>query len=148
MKQILAIDPGASGGFAWNDITGTRIKCLPMPETEGDIIALIRDRKTYTTTVLMEQVVGFIPGGGFGSGFTFGTNFGFLKGVVQALGLQLELVRPPKWQKALSLGAKKDYDKKWKHHLKERAQQIYPRCDGITLKTADALLILYYGLSL
>ena len=147
MKKILAIDPGASGGFAWNDITGTRIAVKAMPETEGDIIALLRNAAHLNMpTVLMERVVGYIPGGGFGSGFSFGENFGFLKGVVQALGLQLVMVQPKAWQKALTLGAKKDYDNKWKHHLKEKAQQLYPRIDGITLKTADALLILHYGI--
>jgi len=146
MKLFLAIDPGASGGFAWNDITGTRTLCAPMPDTEGSIVELFRKTATFRTVVL-EQVVGYIPGGGFGSGFSFGENFGFLKGVIQACGVPMVLVRPQVWQKTLSLGSKKDWDKKWKAHLRERAQQLYPKTQGITLKTADALLILNYGIN-
>jgi hypothetical protein len=148
MKRILAIDPGANGGFAWNDITGTRTTCIPIPETDGDKVAVIRvAARLHNPIVIIEQVGGYI--GKFQTGssmFRFGENFGFLQGVVQTLGLTMVLVTPQKWQKALGLGAKKDYDNKWKHHLKEKAQQLYPRVGGITLKTADALLILHYGI--
>ena len=145
MKKILAIDPGASGGFAWSDSSG-RKHCKSMPETEGDIVGFLAHSSCMGFDfVIVEHVVGFIPGGGFGSGFSFGENFGMLKGLVQGFGMPLVLVRPPKWQKALSLGAKKDWDKQWKNHLKETAQRLFPACDGITLKTADALLILHYA---
>jgi len=146
MKTIIAIDPGANGGFSWNDVTGTRISCLPMPATEGDIIALFTLLAHHRPTVVMEQVVGFIPGGGGGAMFSFGEGFGFLKGVAQALKMPLVLVRPQKWQKDLSLGTKKSYEKQWKNHLKERAQQLYPNCK-VTLKTADSLLILNWAMN-
>ena len=117
-----------------------------MPETEGDIVSFIAHCSCMGfDLVVCERVVGFIPGGGFGSGFSFGENFGMLKGAIQAFGMPLHMVRPPVWQKALSLGAKKDWDKQWKNHLKETAKRLFPNCDGITLKTADALLILYYA---
>ena len=145
MKKILAIDPGASGGFAWFNEEGIAL-ALPMPETEGDIVALLRDRFCEEiTTVYIEHVVGFIPSAGAGAMFSFGENFGFVKGVCQALRMKMVLVRPPMWQKFLSLGSKKEYEKQWKNHLKERAQQIYPNTH-ITLKTADALLILDYAI--
>ena len=144
MKPILAIDPGASGGFAWIDETG-KPDCLPMPATEGDIIYLLRERFCDgLETVVMEQVVGYIPMAGAGAMFSFGENFGFIKGACQALSMKLILVRPKVWQEALSLGNKKEYDKQWKNHLKERAQRIYPNIK-VTLKTADALLILDYA---
>ena len=147
MRPTLAIDPGASGGFAWTDSSG-KIHCQPMPETEGDVIAFIRSRSCDGCAVVLEQVVGFIPMAGAGAMFSFGENFGGIKFTVQAFNMPLTLVRPQAWQKALSLGTKKDYGKDWKNHLKERAQQLFPEVENITLKTADALLILHYAQNL
>ena len=147
MKRILAIDPGASGGFAWLD-SNLSPHCRPMPQAEGDVISFLRHQSCLGfELVVMEQVGGYIGGAGApGSAmFNFGMNFGIIKGAVQAFGMPLVTIYPQKWQKALSLGSKKDYDKQWKNHLKETAQRIFPSCDGITLKTADALLILYYA---
>ena len=146
MKRIVAIDPGASGGFAW--ATDYGVVCRPMPQTEGDVVALLRSLSCGNPDlVVMEQVGGYIGGAGApGSAmFNFGMNFGVIKGAVQAFGMPLHTVYPQKWQKALSLGNKKDWDKQWKNHLKEKAQSLYPNTDGITLKTADALLILAYA---
>lgn len=79
--------------------------------------------------------------------FEFGKGFGFILGCLMSLGYVIHLHRPQKWQKALSLGQKKDHGKNWKNHLKNRAQQLFPQCE-VTLKTADALLILEYARSL
>lgn len=144
MRLLLAIDPGVSGGFAWINQDGNP-ECISMPKTEGDVLNELRSlRASGIEEVYLEHVVGFIPGSGSGAMFTFGEGFGFLKGCLMALGYRINLVRPPKWQKALSLGAKKEYQNQWKNHLKERAQQLYPNCN-VTLKTADALLILEYA---
>ncbi len=145
MKNILAIDPGASGGFAWRDTSGVE-RTLAMPETEGDVINFLRIRSCDNLDlVVCEQVQGFIGNACPGSAmFNFGKNYGIILGAAQAFGMPIQLVTPQRWQKALSLGAKKDYDKQWKNHLKEVAQRLYPNCH-ITLKTADALLLLEYG---
>lgn len=147
MNPIIAIDPGAGGGIAWR-LFGGKILCRPMPETEGDVVGIIRNLSCLNpSAVVMEQVGGFIAGK-FNPGsamFNFGMNYGVLKGAIQAFGMPLVLVRPQAWQKALSLGSKKDYENKWKPHLKERAQQLFPEVENITLKTADALLILHYA---
>lgn len=143
--SILAVDPGASGGFAWRDASG-KVHCIPMPETEGDVITFLRSRSCDGCEVYMELVGGFIAGATAPGShmFNFGEGVGIIKGAVQAFGMKLIMVRPQAWQKALSLGSKKDYDKAWKSHLKERAQQLYPD-QHITLKTADSLLILNYA---
>jgi hypothetical protein len=79
--------------------------------------------------------------------FKFGDQFGFLKGVLQTLGIRLELVRPQVWQKAFGLGTASACASKtiWKNKLKAEAQRRFPHLE-VTLKTADALLILEYGL--
>lgn len=72
-------------------------------------------------------------------------HFGFLQGVLCAMGVRVVLVRPEHWMKALSLGTSKGMTKtQWKNKLKGEAQRLYPN-RGLTLKTADAALILEYG---
>lgn len=143
-ENILAIDPGKSGGFAYADSEGN-IHCCPMPQTEGDVLDTLRTLSASgIRTAIVEHVVGFIPGSGAGAMFTFGEGFGFLKGCLMSLGYRVELVRPAKWQGALSLGTKAAHGKQWKNHLKETAQRLFPGCE-VTLKTADALLILEWA---
>ena len=78
--------------------------------------------------------------------FKFGENCGFMKGVVQTLGIKLELVRPQVWQKAFGLGTAAGCASKtvWKNKLKAEAQRRFPHL-SVTLKTADALLILEWA---
>ena len=79
--------------------------------------------------------------------YRFGENAGVLKGTIQTMGMRLELVRPQVWQKAFSLGTASACASKtiWKNKLKAEAQRRFPHLE-VTLKTADALLILEYAL--
>ena len=147
MKKQIAIDPGASGGFAWHDVDGNP-QCCAMPETEGDIVDLIGTFPTVGRTVYVEEVGGYVGGGGQpGSAmFKFGRNFGFILGCLMSHGFRIVLVKPQKWQSALGLGTTKESGGKaqWKRKLKARAQELFPTC-SVTLKTADALLLLEYS---
>ena len=148
MKVILAIDPGASGGVAVA-LYGKTV-CHAMPATQGDVLALIRELKLAadvegaTCECVLEEVNGFVgkaqPGAAM---FKFGEGYGFLKGVVQTLGIKLELVRPQVWQKAFGLGPAARWGSKteWKNKLKAEAQRRFPHL-RVTLATADALLLL------
>ena len=107
MRVIIAIDPGVSGGVAVC-VEGV-LDCQPMPETQGDLLSLLRSilvsavKSRLETVCVLEQVSGFAGKAQPGSAmFRFGENFGFIKGAVQALGIKLELVRPQVWQKARS----------------------------------------------
>lgn len=144
--KLLAIDPGVSGGFAWCD--GDAVGCCPMPQTEGDVLDKLREISAGgIRSILIEDQNGFCGNACPGSAmFNFGRGFGFILGASQALGFSIELVRPQKWQKALSLGSKKDVGGSgpWKRKLKEQSQRLFPYQD-VTLKTADALLILHYA---
>lgn len=143
---IMAIDPGKSGGFAWKgrEAAGS----AKMPDTEGDVVEFLRGFPPGIAVVEEQAGFGFNqPGKGNISSahmFTFGKGYGFLLGALQALGWVVELVRPQKWQKGLSLGSKRGCDN-WKGKLKEEAQRRYPHAH-ITLATADALLILAWRL--
>lgn len=153
------------GGLAYIDDVGI-YNCLPMPETNGDLLIYLRNIRTFTTICYIEHVVGFIPGGGAGAMFTFGENFGYIQGCLDALGFRVIRVRPAAWQKFLQLGGKvgkikadkaaskeqkkivnqhnSAIDREWKNKLKEDAQRRFPGL-VITLKTADACLILDYA---
>ena len=148
MKILIAIDPGASGGIAvWRD--GQPADTMPMPPTEGDVLNLLRQLAVdpAKTVAVVEEVGGYIGQAQPASGaFKFGRNFGFILGVLQTLGVRVELVRPQKWQKASGLGNASGCSSKseWKNKLKGCAQRLYPHLRP-TLATADALLILEYA---
>lgn len=148
MNTIIAIDPGLSGGVAVSQFG--KVECLPMPATQGDLLALLEilkrasDIEGEKIICVLEQVSGYAGKAQPGSAmFRFGENFGFIQGVVQALHIRLELVRPQDWQKDFSLGTSTQCASKtvWKNKLKAEAQRRFPQLE-VTLKTADALLIL------
>jgi len=153
-KIILAIDPGTSGGIAWRSVCNGNVKtnCIPMPETEGDFVHFLRNiyqqaqMNTIPVTVYLELVSGYAGEAQPGSRmFNFGRWFWGPMFTVMTLGFRLELVRPAKWQKALSLGNSRGMTKtEWKNKLKAEAQRLVPD-QRVTLKTADALLILEYA---
>jgi len=148
-KNILAVDPGISGGFAWRD-SENQIHSCAMPETEGDVLNLLRSiRAEGIETLFIEDQIGCVGPGmrvAATAMFTFGRGFGFILGAAQALGFRIQAVRPQKWQKHFSLGTKKDAGgtTPWKNKLKGVAQRLFPNAD-VTLKTADALLLLEYA---
>jgi hypothetical protein len=76
-----------------------------------------------------------------------GESFGHLTGVASAVGSKLIYITPQTWVK--HIGMKRDRDKsqgQWKASLKEAAIKLFPKVEGITLYTCDALLILKVGL--
>lgn len=100
------------------------------------------------TFAFLEEVSGFIGKARPGSRmFAFGRNFGFVVGFLQAMNVRTELVRPQKWQKPLGIGTAAACASRtvWKNKLKAQAQRLHPNLKP-TLKTADALLILGFGL--
>lgn len=126
-----------------------------MPETEGDRVALLREVRDAAAVegcelvCVLEQVGGFVGRGQPGSAmFRFGENFGFIKGVIQTLGIRLVLVRPQLWQKGFGLGTASSCASKniWKNKLKAEAQRRFPHLN-VTHRTADALLILEHSIS-
>ncbi len=153
-KIIVAIDPGASGGIAWRSHLSGNVKTgsIAIPETEGDFIHFMFNIKEKAqindipVIAYLEHVSGFAGEAQPGSRmFNFGRWFWGPMFTIMTMGWRLELVRPVKWQKALSLGNSRGMSKtEWKNKLKAEAQRLFPD-QRVTLKTADALLILEYG---
>ena len=145
--KIIAIDPGASGGIAAQSARIT--EAYAMPQTPGDIVSLLMSfSASGYRTIYLEKVGGYVGGKGApGSAmFNFGHGVGVIEGSAMALGFRIIEVTPQKWQKHFSLGKASECASKteWKNKLKAEAQRRFPACD-VTLKTADALLILDYA---
>ena len=146
-RYYLAIDPGASGGFAWRSTDNNEVKILRMPETEGDVLSFLRRFKHTAYTVFMEEVGGYVGKAQPGSAmFKFGRHTGFLIGAIMALEIRLEMVRPQKWQSPLGVGTSSSCASKtvWKNKLKALAQRKFPNVP-VTLAVSDALLILDFA---
>lgn len=162
----IAIDPGANGGVAIS--SDGDISVVAMPETDSDIVKLIKCAFEYypdgIKRAVVEKVGGYIGGEGQpGSAmFNFGHNVGVVIGALIALGFRIERPTPQQWQRALGLGTSQKekagkgatqaerkaikqrnatHKREWKNKLKAKAQELFPD-QKVTLKTADALLIL------
>jgi Holliday junction resolvasome RuvABC endonuclease subunit len=143
----IGIDPGSSsGGISIIleqdqdiDVMNYSIKNL----TEKDIVDILKMFKSSDVKVVLEKVHS-MPGQGVSSSFTFGENFGFIKGIITALGVKYTLITPQSWMKYYGMKKDKDEAKSdWKKRLRQRAEMLYPDVK-ITADTADSLLIANY----
>ena len=145
-RRIIGIDPGAKGGVAVLFEDGRNL-AWKMPGDQ-DLIELLRDLSSAEDGIeviaYLELVGGYIgkrqPGSAM---FRFGDSFGFLRGVLQAIGVSTELVRPQAWQKGLP-GLRGVEGSKRKQLLRDHAARLFPKVNP-TLSTADALLIARWG---
>lgn len=140
--KILGIDPGSAGGIAVI-VDGELVECIAMPETEHDINEFF-ERHKDAKVAFLEQVHS-MPKQGVASTFTFGKNYGFLRGLLVANKIMFLDITPSKWQGTLGIKAIKDEPKtSHKNRLKGKAQQMFPK-QKFTLKTCDAALLAWYG---
>jgi hypothetical protein len=146
----IGIDPGKSGGIAWTCDTEAHVNAMAMPDTEGDIrdaLFAILAKPCGSFAAVVEDIPRFtgnkIPGSDIAPLFE---NFGFVKGFLMARGVRLLTVRPQKWQAIFGVGTAAACRSKteWKNKLKGEAQKLFPDLK-VTLKTADALLLMEYG---
>lgn len=114
---------------------------MAMPDTVADLRLALSTLVCEKSVAVLEDLPKFAGRMSASSMGTMFRNFGRIEGILAAFRVRVEYLRPQVWQKALGLGDKKTYGDRWKAHLKGRAQALFPRLD-VTLKTADALLIL------
>ena len=69
-----------------------------------------------------------------------------MEGFTQGRQQRLILVTPQAWQAGLGIPRGDRSQSQWKAALKAEAARRYPSQEGLTLKTADALLLLDYAL--
>lgn len=147
-KTIIAIDPGCNGGLAI--LENGKPYAHKMPDTDTELLEMLQNIKHRAIAegrdceAVVEKVGGYIagvraPGSAM---FNFGDGCGFLRGALMALGYRIIYTRPQDWTKSLSLGIRGLRSKTaWKQRLRDEAQRRFPHLK-VTLKIADALLIL------
>lgn len=133
---IMGIDPGKNGGIAIRTNDETFVLSMSN-KTEMDIREWMVDQPRPTMCYI--EKVHSMPGQGVKSMFSFGQNYGFLRGILITRGIPFEEVRPAVWQGVLSCKTKGD-----KNITKAKAQQLFPDIK-VTHAIADALLIAEYG---
>lgn len=162
IKVYIGIDPGKSGGIAMVADQGAVKLLVPMPSTDHDLWAvfdhIMDDRGEYELDLFacLENVHA-MPGQGVASMFTFGQGLGSLRMALTAAGIPFEMPTPQSWMKSLGIPSRRKEVRKgkrvvkpaetpgqYKKRLKAKAQQLFPGVEGITDKTADALLIAEY----
>lgn len=81
-------------------------KITVRPYDDQDYIEFMNGLKGKKVVACIEQV-GAMPGQGVTSMFTFGKSAGFAEGVIRALGIKYQLVRPQIWKKEFGLNTDK-----------------------------------------
>lgn len=148
----IGVDPGLSGAIAMLDEHGDVVFVDDLPVVRDNKLAwidggelqslIINWRQGRQCTAMIERV-NAMPKQGVSSSFQFGVGFGSILGVLQAMAIPIEFVRPTNWKKAMNLGA----DKKAALH---KARLLYPDVDLRLAKhegRAEALLIARYARS-
>src|SRR5262245_56270825 len=96
--RYIGIDPGVSGGIVALSDGGTIALAEPMPETERDILEVIKSAsECFEAVAVIEQVAAFaMPGRSMGasSAMTFGKNVGHLEMALVAAGIPFDRVVP------------------------------------------------------
>lgn len=152
---ILGVDPGVSGGLALADTKKKVVYYTNMPKKMENFgyfcnaLCTIKNRKmfiehmSYAQGGRKDESGKFIRISNPRSMGILGQNAGYLMGSAEALGYKIEEVWPQQWMGRM--GAHDTglscNDKGWKNNLKRLASEAFPKAK-VTLKTADALLIL------
>lgn len=104
----IGIDPGADGALAvlWPD---GAVDVRPF-DRRGyiDALSCVTPRPEDGRVVCVLEHVGAMPGQGSVSTFSFGRNFGWIQGILDARRIPYELVRPQKWKREFSCTSDKN----------------------------------------
>ena len=140
-KMIIAIDPGAGGGFACRDTDG-RVWVDNMPDTMTGIWSYFASLEPEAIAI-MEDVGHSFPGNAAKASTTFAKHVGHLEMALYGAGISCQKVAPGVWMKALGTWPKDKKERK--KAIQEAMQRLYPSLK-VTLKVSDALGILTYFL--
>ena len=116
---FLGADPGLHGAVALLDARGGLYMVEDMPilargrgrvKYEVDAAALTRLLRPHAADIRlgMVEAVTAMPRQGSASTFSLGHSLGVLTGVLQALGIPLQLVSPSAWKRAAGLSSDKE----------------------------------------
>ena len=110
MKYI-GIDPGKKGGFAIIDVD---LDCGEVCEprvyvqlmNDKDFMEFMKSCSVSKCKCCLEEVHA-MPKQGVSSTFSFGEGYGFLKGVLECLGISYQTISPRRWKGEFGLNSEK-----------------------------------------
>ena len=144
MTTHIGIDPGKKGGIAVITSDGITV-AHPIPETEKDTQEIFEEISQYRKVFALIEDVHAMPGQGVRSCFTFGRNYGMLRGMLVANYIPFETVTPVTWQREFGLINRTLTKTQKKNTHKARAQELFPHIEKMTHAIGDALLIAEYA---
>ena len=116
---FLGFDPGKDGAMA---AVGPHVIPSAVAFDRGLYVREILSLKRQFRLAAVVEHVGAMPGQGVTSCFSFGESFGWLQGMLDALEIPYELVRPQKWKREFSCTADKNTSI-------EVAKRLFPEVD-------------------
>ena len=137
----IGVDPGKKGSLAL--LEDGKVSIFPFSEdTYIDVLSKV---DPHNAVCCLEHI-GAMPGQGVTTMFNFGTNFGFIQGVLRAYKIPFELVRPQKWKKEFSItGDKNSSIQVCKRLFPEVNLLPTPRCKKENSDYAEAALMAEYA---
>lgn len=141
---LAGVDPGLSGGLALR--IGDVLSVCPLPESPHDLLDRLAGVPKPAAAFVEKLPFGIAGKVNPSAMAKLHRSGGIVAGILTALGWTVYEVHPKTWQSALHLGARADHGKRWKAHLRDEAQRRHPDL-SVTLKTADAILLLDYGIA-
>lgn len=148
MESIcIGIDPGQSGAMA---VIGGEYP-FAITFSESSYLKTLKEcnaRQTISGSKVFAIVehVGPMPKQGVTSTFKFGQNFGWIQGMLYAMNIPFELVRPQKWKKMFSCTSDKNTSISVAQRLFPNVPLFAtPRCRKPHDGMAEALLMAEYG---
>lgn len=137
----IGIDPGKTGALGVIGDGGVRL----IKFDERAYIEELRSIEARRAVCCLEHVSA-MPGNGAVSMFNFGCSFGWIQGVLQALGISFELIRPQKWKKEFGVTKDKNTSISVCRRLFPEASLLpTPRCKKADDNMAEALLMAEYA---
>jgi len=141
MKLICGIDPGKRGGIAMMDSHEIRLH----PYSDETLLNLMPVLHRYNGIVIVEKQWAR-PGQSISATFLLGEEYGFIKGVIEAYGVNYGTIAPQVWKK--EFGVTSD-----KQSSIDMAKKLYPGINLLPTKRsrkdsdgmAEALLIAEWG---
>lgn len=142
-NAYLGFDPGRDGAMA---VIGPHLIPSAVAFDKNAYVNELADLRRQFNLFAVVEHVGAMPGQGVTSCFSFGESFGWLQGVLDAMRIPYELVRPQKWKKVFSCTSDKNTSI-------EVAQRLFPgvnlhrtpRCRKPHDGMAEALLMASYA---
>lgn len=148
-QRVLGVDPGISGGLALLDVDLGLLVVRDMPVvtvgksrllSEGELTRIIGN---WEPTIAWVERVHSMPKQGVASTFSFGMNYGLVRGVLAGLRVRTLLVTPQEWKRLFRLGADK-------RESRVKAALLFPSNAGDFAKVkddgrAEAALLALFG---